>query len=237
MTTVVIMQPNYLPWVGLFEQIRLADVFVHFDDAQFSKGGLTNRIKVKTAGGPKWMTVPLKEHRLGDLISDVHINDQTDWRRSHMDLLKQAYRGAPHLADMLTIAAEVHARVTPSIAELDAFAIERVCAYFGIARRFERSSRLKIASHGSQRVLDIVKALGGDVYVTGHGAKNYLEHEAFDAAGVSVRYVNYLRKPYPQLHGPFDPHMSILDLIANTGTAGVDWICSPTVPWQEFVHG
>jgi len=237
MTTVVIMQPNYFPWVGLFEQVRLADVFVHFDDAQFSKGGLTNRVKIKTPAGPKWMTVPLKDHHLGDTIAQTHINHATDWRHSQLDMLRQSYRGSPHLNDMLDLVAEVHAADHDNIADLDIAAIECVCAWFNITPRFERSSTLNITTTASQRVLDIVKAFAGDTYVTGHGAKNYLDHEGFDAAGVSVRYMDYQRKPYPQQHGPFDPHMSILDLIANVGPAGLEYICSPTIPWIDFVHG
>ena len=74
----------------------------------------------------------------------------------------------------------------------------------------------------------------GDVYVTGHGAKNYLDHEAFERGGVHVEYMDYQRRAYPQLHGEFTPYVSILDLIANMGREGRDLICSGTVSWREF---
>ena len=47
MKTVVISQPMYFPWVGMLEQMALADVWVHLDDAQFSKGGFFNRVQIK----------------------------------------------------------------------------------------------------------------------------------------------------------------------------------------------
>ncbi len=85
---VVISQPMYFPWVGMFEQIRLADVYVHYGDVQFSKGSFTNRVQIKTAQGIKWLTVPLKDVSIGQVIDEVRINASVDWRRQHMDILK-----------------------------------------------------------------------------------------------------------------------------------------------------
>lgn len=236
MKTVVIMQPTFVPWSGLFEQIRLADVFVHFDDAQFSKGGLTNRVKIKTARGPKWLTVPLMNLRLGQSINEVRM-DRTNWRRSHLDKLRQAYADAPFVDDMLAIVETVYGEPHVGIAALDIAAIEACCRYLRITTQCVRSRELDIDAIGSERVLRIVQELGADVYVTGHGAANYLDHEAFDTAGVRVEYMAYQRREYPQLHGPFDPHLSVLDLIANCGPHAIDYVCSTTVPWMEFVQG
>jgi hypothetical protein len=82
----------------------------------------------------------------------------------------------------------------------------------------------------------MVVSLGGSRYLTGHGAKNYLEHDLFEQGGVSVEYLNYEKTPYPQLHGDFTPFVSSLDLIANVGRAGVDRIRSGTVPWRQFLQ-
>jgi hypothetical protein len=233
---VVISQPMLFPWVGMFEQIRLADVYVHYTDVQFSKGSLVNRVQIKTADGFRWLTVPLKNLTLGQNIDAVEVNEAKDWRRGHLDFLAQALRGAPHASDALTLVESVYAEKSSRLADIAIRSLEAVLAYFGLAqsRRFVRSPALGVDGAGSARVLDIVKKLGGTVYVTGHGARNYLEHETFERAGVSVEYMAYRRTPYPQLHGAFNPHVSILDLIANTGRAGLEYIHSPTVNWKEF---
>jgi hypothetical protein len=90
-------------------------------------------------------------------------------------------------------------------------------------------------SSSSARVLETVQRCNGDVYITGHGAKDYLDHELFERNSIRVEYMDYQRTPYPQLHGEFDPHVTILDLIANLGRAGRDYIHSPTKYWKEFV--
>ena len=233
---VVISQPMLFPWVGLFEQIRLADVYVHYTDVQFSKGSFVNRVQIKTADGFHWLTVPLKNLTLGQNIDDVEVNEAKDWRKGHLDFLAQALRGAPHARDALGLVESVYAEKSSRLAAIAIKSLEAVLAYFGLVegRRFVRSPELGIDGAGSARVLEIVQKLGGTVYVTGHGARNYLEHEAFERAGVRVEYMDYRRTPYPQMHGPFNPHVSILDLIANTGRAGLEFIHSQTVNWKEF---
>jgi len=233
--TVVISQPMFFPWVGLFEQIRLADVYVHYLDVQFSKGSFANRVQIKVPGGFRWLTAPLKNLALGQKIEEVETDAAGGWRRSHLDFLAQAFRGAPHARDALDIVEQVYRSPSHRLADIAIDGMERVLDYFGLAKgkRILRSPDLGIGGAGSERVLEIVKALQGGVYVTGHGARNYLAHEAFDRAGIRVEYMDYRKTPYPQLHGEFNPHVSILDLVANVGRAGLDYIHSGTVYWKE----
>ncbi len=237
MTVVVISQPMFFPWVGLLEQVRLADVFVHYDDVQFSKGSFTNRAQVKTAEGMRWLTLPLSGLSLGQAIREVRLSASRDWRGEHLALLRRAYAGAPCADDMLGLVESVYAAADDGLGDLAIRGLLAVADYFGLARRtrFVHSSELGIAGKSSQRVLDIVRHLGGTRYVTGHGARHYLDHALFERNGVAVEYMDYRCNPYPQMHGAFTPHVSILDLIANTGRDGVAFINSATRPWRDFL--
>ena len=227
----------FFPWVGMFEQIRLADVYVHYLDVQFSKGSFVNRVQIKVPGGFRWLTVPLKNLKLGQKIEEVEVRDD-GWREGHLDFLAQALRGAPYARDALDIVERVYRSSSHRLADIVIASMERVLDYFGLAagRRIVRSPDLGVGGAGSERVLEIVRALGGNVYVTGHGARDYLDHEAFERAGIRVEYMDYRRTPYPQLHGDFNPHVSILDLIANVGRAGIEFIHSGTAYWKDG-HG
>ncbi|WP_019908945.1 WbqC family protein [Paenibacillus sp. HW567] len=237
MNKIVLSQPNFFPWVGIFEEIKLADIYVHYDDVNFSKGSFVNRTRIKTANGLKWITVPLKKFALGVNINKVQISYDTDWRRQHMELLHQAYAGAPYRKEMLDLVKSVYERNYSKLSELSVASIEEVSRYFGIAdpANFLYSSELNVGGRNTQRVLDIVQKLGGKVYITGHGARNYLDHESFEQNEVTVQYMNYSQTPYPQQHGPFNPYVSILDLIANVGKDGVHWINSSPVYWRDFL--
>lgn len=228
----------FFPWIGMLEQIRLADVYVHYSDVAFSKGSFVNRVQVKTANDAVWMTVPLRGLRLGQRICDVPVNDDRDWRRKHRELLRQAYAQAPFRDDMLAIVDDVYGQRHATLDKLSTASTMALCEYFDLAagRRFVDIRELDLPGEGSGRVLDIVLALGGNRYITGLGAKNYLDHESFDQAGIRVDYMNYQKTPYPQQHGEFTPYVSALDLVANAGKDGIRYIDSGTISWKEYLQ-
>jgi hypothetical protein len=235
---VVISQSMLFPWVGMLEQVRRADVFVHYDDVQFSKGSFVNRVQVKAPEGVKWLTVPLSALRLGQRIDEVQPTTDTPWREHHLVLLERSLRGAPHAADALDLARAVYQREYASLAAVARASLLALADYFELApaTRFVDVSELAIPGSASDRVLAAVQRLRGDVYVTGHGAARYLEHEKFERAGVVVEYMKYELAPYPQLHGAFTPYVSGLDLVANCGRAGARFIRSTSIPWREYLN-
>lgn len=235
---IVISQSMLFPWIGLLEQVRLADVFVHYDDVQFSKGSFVNRVQIKAPEGMRWMTVPLRDKRLGQVIDAIRLAPAADWQPAHLDLLERSFAGAPHAHDALKLVADVYQREHPHLASLARASLLALADYFGIAigTRFVNVRDLDIPGSGTERVLAIVKHLGGTTYITGHGASRYLDHEAFERAGVAVEYMNYRNSPYPQAHGAFTPYLSSLDLVAQCGGAGERNIDSGTIAWKEFLH-
>lgn len=235
---IVISQSMYFPWVGLLEQVKLADVFVHYDDVQLTRG-FYNRVQVKTEKGSRWITVPLKDHHRGQKIDETLVDDRVDWRQQHRDILRQAYLKAPFRDEMLSLVDSVFNLSIYTLADVSRASILSLAGYFEVDSNctFLNSHDLDVNGSSSQRLHDIVRILGGDVYVTGHGARNYLDHKLFEMSGISVCYMKYQCKPYPQLYGPFTPHVTGLDLIANCGKGGASVIDPSTIDWKEFLDG
>lgn len=238
MATVVISQPMLFPWIGLFEQISLSDYFIFYDDVQYSKGSFTNRVQLKSQIGSDWMTIPLERFRLGERISEISISGKEDWRGKHRNLLCKNYSSAPYYKDMLDIVDSVYDKDTNNLSELVSSSMIAICEYYSLysGAKYYWSSGLQVDGASSERVLKIVKKFNGDVYVTGHGAKNYLDHILFEENRVRVEYMNYELREYKQLHGQFNPHVSILDLIANCGKEGKVYIAPNTIFWKDFIH-
>jgi WbqC-like protein len=234
LTSVVISQPQLLPWPGFFELVASADVYVHLDDAQFSKGSFTNRIQIKHPSGSKWMTIPLKGKGQFQKIGDLEAAG-VDWKRQHREFVCQSLSGAPYLERALDMFDNVYER--GSLIDLLVAGIEVPAATMELSgpSRWLKSSALGVEGTSSGRVLSIVKAVGGTRYITAHGAADYLDHEGFESAGVAVEYVDYSKTIYPQLHGQFTPYVSILDLIANSGPKACDAIRPKTASWREFL--
>jgi len=238
MPSVVITQPMYFPWPGMHEQMRLADDYVNYTDVAFSKGSFTNRVQIKTAAGTQWLTLPLRDAHLGQQIADIRLDDRKNWRRKHRTSLDQAYARAPFRQDMLNLVDEVFESTNcDSLAALTLRSMQAVHRYFGFDRplRWHSIENLGIAGSGSQRVFDVVRQLGGDRYITGHGARNYLNHQLFEDNQISVDYLDYKKLPYPQLHGEFTPFVTALDLVANVGPEGNVYLCSPAINWRKFL--
>jgi WbqC-like protein family len=236
---IVISQSMFFPWIGLLEQIRLAEIFVHYDDVQFSKGSFVNRVQLKTSKGVEWMTVPLQNLHLGQKIEDVEVSAAGDWQERHFEMLRRSLEGTPYFSDAINMVREVYSRDHGNIGALARASMLALADYFslGDSSKFSDVTKLQIYGSSTGRVLAVAKHFEADTYITGHGASRYLDHVEFERQGISVDYINYRCTPYPQLHGEFTPYVSALDLVANCGKKGIQYICSSTKPWREFVEG
>jgi WbqC-like protein family len=235
---VVISQSMFFPWVGLLEQMRLAHVYVRYDDVQFSKGSFTNRVQIKGASGSQWLTVPLKKFNLGAAIQEIEIDDTQNWKNRHLSSLTQAYSNAPYFQEMRGLVESVFDQPFRCIGDLAYASQMHLLAYFDLnpALKIVDVKSLGILGQSSQRVLGVVRYLGGNEYITGHGASKYLDHALFEQSGVDVQYMQYQKNSYPQLHGDFTPYVSALDLLANCGKQGASYIRSTTCSWRQFQH-
>ncbi len=233
---VVVSQPMYFPWMGLLQQIRCADVFVFYDDVQFARG-FFNRVQIKCADGIRWMTVPLRDQHRGQAIRDVRIDTSADWRRSHRALLARALAPAPYVGDALALVDAVFAEEYDDLAALGRASTLALARYFGLdaGRRFLVSSELGIPGRSTERLVALCRETGAKTYLTGHGARHYLEHAAFEQEGMAVSYIDYGLGPYPQAHGAFTPYVSALDLVAQCGREGVRHLTGAPVDWRTFV--
>lgn len=221
MKRVAILQSNYLPWKGYFDLIAYVDEFVFYDEVQYTKGDWRNRNRIKTSQGLRWLTVPVRQARCGlTRIEDVEIATPR-WAIGHARTLQASYGRAPHFAATMALLAPLYepGRHT-RLAELNRDAIARICAHLGIGTRLSRSTDHPSGGDRTQRLVEICRRLGADRYVSGPAARAYLDTAAFDAAGIAVEWFDYAGYPeYPQLWGPFEHRVSIVDLLAHCGPA------------------
>lgn len=233
MTRVVISQPMYFPWVGFMAQMALADVYIWLDDAQFSKGSFSNRVQVKLPAGRKWMTVPLEGTGSFQRILDLSAKGE-DWRASHRQMLAQSFCSYPYRAISIDLFDAIMAAPGSLCDRLIAGAEAQARAMGCLPPRILRSSAMDVRGSASDRVLRLVQAVAGDQYITGHGAFDYLDHAALNAAGIAVSYMDYAPRPWTQTHGGFSPYVTGLDLLAAEGEKAAEHLCPASTDWQAF---
>jgi WbqC-like protein family len=221
------------PWPGFFEHLSLADVYIDLDDAQFSKGSFTNRIRLKWGNERHWMSVPLKNGGTFTTIANLEAAE-THWRESHRDMLAQSLKRAPFRDHAIAILERAYAR--ERVCDLLIASMDEPARYLAIGPRYrERASRLDVPGKSWERLLSLVQHFGGTGYITGHGAAGYLDHRAFEAAGIAVEYMRYSLTPWPQGDNLFSPYVSILDLIGWTGPRARDYLIPKTQDWRTFL--
>ena len=237
MMRVVISQPMYFPWAGFLAQMALADVYIWLDDAQFSKGSFTNRVQVKMPNGRKWMSVSLQGKGGHRKIHDLEAMGD-EWVSSHRTLLSQSLQRRPQTDQAMAI---FDAATSDSDLLVDCLinSAEGLARHLGVLPpKILRASKMGIDGSSWSRVLQLVRAVGGTDYITGLGARDYLDHEAFEAEGVDVRYMNYQQLPWPQPFGDFTPYITGLDLVASLESEiAQTHLCPDSINWRAFLSG
>jgi hypothetical protein len=226
----VILQPSYIPWRGYFDQIRRADLFIFYDDVQYDKHGWRNRNQIKTANGKQWLTIPVHSQGVtqGIAIRDVQIDWRTAWPEKHLKALTSSYSRAPYFKQYLPMLEGFYARHDTCIADFTIEITIRLARELGMQQaKFVRSSELEgIDGHRTERLIQILKKVGADHYISGPSAREYIEGAKFEEAGISLEYMEYAYPEYPQLYPPFEPQVSVLDLLFMTGKDAPRFIAS-----------
>jgi len=223
-----ILQPGYLPWLGFFEQLYRSDVFVILDDVQYDKQGWRNRNRIKTANGVQWLTVPvLVNFSQKPLICEVKIDNKPNWRKKHLETLRQSYAKAPFYRDYIELFQETYSRSWEYLVDLDMHFIEILAVRLGLKdKKIVRSSNLDVGAGRIDRLVGICRAFQADVFYEGASGRNYIDEERFVRAGIKVEYQDYRHPGYRQLHEGFVPNLSVVDLLFNHGPESLSILTS-----------
>lgn len=207
-----------MPWAGFFFKLREADLFVFLDDSQFTKNSYQNRVKIMTSQGPQWLTVPIK-HNYGQLTRDVEIDNTKNWVPKHLGAIKGNYGKAKFFQELYAGIERIYGQNEwRSLVTFNLHIIACFMEYYGIKTKTICSSELSISEQSTSRLIEIVKKLRGDEYLSGSGGDKYQEKARFAAHGIRLCHAEYSFKPYSQRWSDeFIGGLSILDGAMNCG--------------------
>jgi WbqC-like protein family len=234
---VAIVQSNYIPWKGYFDLINSVDKFILYDSVQYTRRDWRNRNRIKTPHGVQWLTIPVQvKGKYFQAIKDTLVSGD-EWRGEHWARLQHSYARSPHFNDFRDHFESLYlAARHPLLIDINRQWIEVICANLGIRTPLARSEDYRLTSPSpTERLLEICLQEGAVEYLSGPVAREYLDEDAFRRAGVQVHWMDYSGYPeYPQLHGPFDHAVSVLDLLFMTGPRAPTYLKSfapqPTPP-------
>jgi hypothetical protein len=215
-----IVQPSYIPWRGYFDLMSRVDLFVFYDDVQYDRRGWRNRNRIKTPQGTQWLTIPV--HARGAQVESIPISAietaDTDWPREHLAALTRSYERAPFFEELRPWLERVYAQPPRLLADFTIALTLDIARILGITTRTLRASSLDVSGAKTERLLQVLRAVGATRYLSGPSARAYLDVELLESAGIGVEWMTYDDPEYPQLYPPFDPHVTVLDLLFMTGS-------------------
>jgi len=224
---VTIHQPNYLPWAGFFHKWLISDAFIILDTVQYHKNEWQNRNRIKGQNGAQWVTVPVS-YRFPQSILEVGIaapNGSSNWARKQVAAIEQAYVKAPYLELYWPKLREVLQQPWQRIADLNTAIICCLGEMLGCQAPLHLASRMEADSTDpTERLILLCKELGGDAYLSGQEGRSYLDREKFVDAGIELWFQEVEAPVYPQLHGLFISHLSVIDMLFNLGPATSEMI-------------
>ena len=201
---VAILQSNYLPWTGVFELINSVDKFVFYDNVQFTKQDWRTRNRIRTDNGNLWLSVPIQRQKLKTNIIDIKICNEVNWKRKHYKSFYQYYskfkyfNQYKHLLDFYLLDWEY-------LYKLNRYTIEKISRTLGIDTEFYYSENFEVSGNPTEKIIQVVNQLGGDIYVSGKAGRNYIDESLF--SDIKLEYMKYKTKN----------HFTVLDNIFNNG--------------------
>jgi hypothetical protein len=228
MKKIAISQSNYIPWKGYFDLINSVDEFVLYDDVQYTRRDWRNRNQIKTPAGVQWLTIPVEvKGKFAQKINETVISD-AGWANRHWQTIAGNYARAVHFAEYRAWAEALYRDTNETLlSQVNRRFLTAIAGQLGIRTVFRASAEFALTGDRSERLLNICRQAGANVYLSGPAARDYLDGELFRRAGVAVEWMDYAGyPPYRQLHGDFQHGVSVLDLLFNEGPRATSFMKS-----------
>jgi hypothetical protein len=216
-----IHQPNYLPYLGFFDKMVKSDLFVIYDDAQFEKGEFQHRNRIRIYHGWKWLTVPV-EKKLNP-INEIRIKNEVatwkgvKWADAHFKDIRDNYKDTPCYSVYEEEIKRIYEKKQDKLVELNMELINILKKAFDIDAEIVFSSELGFTSKSTERLVEIVEAVDGDVYLSGPMGRDYLDVSLFEKKGLKVEFQDFKHPVYKQRYEGFVPNMAAIDALFNVG--------------------
>jgi hypothetical protein len=223
---VAIVQSSYVPWKGYFDLIRSVDEFVLFDDVQYTRRDWRNRNRIKTPQGLHWLSIPVRVAGLyHQRVRDTEV-EGAGWAPAHWTTIAHTYSRAPFFHDYRDRLRDLYlGTTTVRLSDINHRFLTALCGLLGIDTKISWSMDYTLADGQTERLVSICRQAGATEYLSGPSARKYIDPALFERAGISLRFMDYGAYPeYPQLHGPFEHQVSIIDLILQTGPAAATYL-------------
>ena len=209
------MQPYFFPYLGYFQLVAAADIFVIYDDTQFISRGWVNRNRILVNGEPSFITLPLKKAHLKTNINARYFVDDIEWhKKKALKAIRTSYSRAPYFEENFPLIESIFNCAERNVAAFNENSIREISKYLGIATQIRVSSALGVGTElcAQERIFALLSGLGAAAMITPIGGINLYSCDEFMKHGIDLRFIKMNDIAYRQFGSDFSPNLSIIDV-------------------------
>jgi hypothetical protein len=216
---VAIHQPNFFPWMGFFYKLAHSDTFIFLDDVKLSGGSsYANRVKLLSGHTSNWFTAEIDSSTRKNFAINQVCFAESDWKERIWKKLYTNYKGTEYWSETEALFEPLVLNPKLNIADYNIEAIRSVSEKLFIENTlFTVASSLEIKSTRTQRLVELVKAVNGNCYLSGDGAGGYQDDDLFRQNDIALLKTNFNHPTYRQISNSFIEGLSVIDAISNLG--------------------
>lgn len=216
------LQSFFLPWIGVFNQVYEADIFVIADNLQFEKKSWINRNRIKNInGGFTWLTVPIKKASLNTKINEIMIDNNQTWKKKHLKMIEFNYQKSPFFSQYFPKIQKIYNDDYEYLIDFNLALFFFILEELGFDKnKITYESKFELPNTKNEAIIKLCQDNCANVYFSGEAAKCYLDYEKFSKNGIDIELQHCKDIMYNQVGGDWVPKLSILDTLFMVGAKG-----------------
>jgi len=210
-------QLNAFPNLAFFAKLKMADKFILVDHVQYERHDWQNRNRLRNKQGDFFITIPIKKSGRDTPLNQIMINNSTEWKEKIWKTLEINYGKSKYFGfyqnKLKKFFVKEHNYLVDFNLEIIKFIMEELC----ITKKLELSSFYGFKKKSNELIIEMTKEMKCDGYISGMGAKSYVDENKFKEQKLSHLFLDYKEQVYEQMWKPFIPGLSALDALFNLG--------------------
>lgn len=222
---VAIKQPYFMPYIGYFQLMKYADVYVVYDDVNYYKGGYINRNKILINESTHYLTIPVKDVSHTKLINEVEIFRENKLYKNFLKTISMSYKKAPYFDSVFPMLQRIINSDSVYISELIYSSFIEIAKYLELTTKIILSSNRFSTSRGigrEERLIHICSELGADEYISESTGLKIYSKVNFKKKGIDFIVFQPVLPTYQQFDNEFVSPLSIIDVLMFNSVSEVN---------------
>lgn len=208
------MQPYFVPYIGYFQLIAAADVFIIYDNIKYTKKGWISRNRILVNSEPKTISLPIKNASDSLDVRDRELAASFEPYKLY-NQIQEAYRHAPYFEKTSSLLKNIIFKDHSNLFDFIHHSVILICNHLDIKTTIIKSSEIDInhTLKNQDKVLALCKSIGAQTYINPIGGTELYSVQDFKEHSISLKFGKSKEFIYTQFKNSFIPWLSIIDVM------------------------